>query len=215
MYRREVIDKWTFRFLSPHHPKAARLYFLPKIHKQGNPGRPIVSSNGSPTENISLFVDYYLRPLVTTIPSHIRDTTHFLQKLAELPTLPEDTLLVTLDVTSLYANIPHKEGIKACEDLLNTRSIPIPPTKDLCHLIHTILTTNNFTFNGSHYLQIHGTAMGTRMAPSYANIFMGHLEQSFLQTHPQQPLSWWRYIDKVFLIWTHGEHTPTNLHRGT
>jgi hypothetical protein len=32
-----------------------------------------------------------------------------------------------------------------------------------------------FTFDGNHYLQINGTAMGTKMAPSYANIFMGDL----------------------------------------
>jgi hypothetical protein len=36
----------------------------------------------------------------------------------------------------------------------------------------------NFTFNGDHYIQINGTAMGTKMAPSYANIFMGKLEKT-------------------------------------
>jgi hypothetical protein len=40
-----------------------------------------------------------------------------------------------------------------------------------------VLKKNNFTFNGDHYLQINGTAMGTNMAPSYANIFMGKLEK--------------------------------------
>jgi hypothetical protein len=39
------------------------------------------------------------------------------------------------------------------------------------------LFINNFTFDGNHYLQINGTAMGTKMAPSYANIFMGDLEE--------------------------------------
>jgi hypothetical protein len=39
-------------------------------------------------------------------------------------------------------------------------------------MITMVLKKNNFTFNGDHYLQINGTAMGTKMAPSYANIFM-------------------------------------------
>ena len=39
-----------------------------------------------------------------------------------------------------------------------------------------ILTMNNFSFNDNHYLQIHGTAMGTKMAPSYANLFLGFFE---------------------------------------
>jgi hypothetical protein len=45
-----------------------------------------------------------------------------------------------------------------------------------------VLKKNNFTFNGDHYLQINGTAMGTKMAPSYANIFMGKIEKQLLES---------------------------------
>ena len=100
-------------------PKAGRFYILPKIHKQGNPGRPIISSNGHPTERISEFVDYHLNPLVQTLPSYIKDTTHFLLQLEQMGPLPDNAILVTLDVSSLYTNIPRNEGIEAC--LLNTR----------------------------------------------------------------------------------------------
>lgn len=54
------------------------------------------------------------------------------------------------------------------------------------------------------WLQTHGTAMGTCMAPSYANIFMGALEKKLLDAWPDQPRIWLRYIDDIFLIWTHG-----------
>jgi len=47
--------------------------------------------------------------------------------------------------------------------------------------------------------------MGTRMAPSYAIIFMDHLEQQFLSTQTLQPMVWWCYIDDIFLIWTYSE----------
>jgi hypothetical protein len=40
-----------------------------------------------------------------------------------------------------------------------------------------ILKHSNFTFNGEHFLQINGTAMGTKMAPAYANSFMRKLEK--------------------------------------
>jgi hypothetical protein len=46
----------------------------------------------------------------------------------------------------------------------------------LVTMITMVLKKNNFTFNGDHYLQINDTAIGTKMAPSYANIFMGKLE---------------------------------------
>ena len=57
MHRDQIIDDHTKRFLLQTDPKPGRFYILPKIHKQGNPGRPIVSSNSHPTERISQFVD--------------------------------------------------------------------------------------------------------------------------------------------------------------
>lgn len=122
-------------------------------------------------------MDYHLRPLVERIPSYIKDTTHFLNKLKTLTSLPTNVLLITLDVKSLYTNIPHEEGIIACTTALQTRNIEYPPTEDLVSLISYILKRNNFVFGDKHYLQIHGTAMGTRMAPCYANLFMADLEQ--------------------------------------
>ena len=71
-----------------------------------------------------------------------------------------------------------------------------------------ILTMNNFTFNDSHYPQIHGTAMGTKMAPSFANLFLGLFENNALRNAPFQPHTWLRYIDDIFMIWT---ESPENL----
>ena len=64
MFERVLINKRVKDFLVPHHLWAARFYLLPKIHKPGNPGRPIEASNGAPTENFSLFTDFYLRPSI-------------------------------------------------------------------------------------------------------------------------------------------------------
>ncbi len=72
-------------------------------------------------------------------------------------------------------------------------------------MIEMILKMNNFTFNGQHYPQTQGTAMGTRMAPSYANIFMGELEHCLLQSVSCRPTTWWRYIDDIFAFWNDGE----------
>ena len=47
--------------------------------------------------------------------------------------------------------------------------------------------------------------MGTKMAPSYANFFMGDLEERFLPSSLKQPLSWFRFIDDVDMKWTHGD----------
>ena len=47
--------------------------------------------------------------------------------------------------------------------------------------------------------------MGTKMAPSYANLFMGYVEKELLERYPKKPLVWFRYIDDIFFVWTHGK----------
>ena len=57
MTKRKILDKDAFDFLQPKNAKTSQFCILPKLHKKDIPGRPIVSSCGAPTENISLFVD--------------------------------------------------------------------------------------------------------------------------------------------------------------
>ena len=204
MFDKKHIDNDTFDYLRPleNEAKAGRFYMLPKIHKTGNPGRPIVSANSHPTEKISEFVDHHLRPHVKELPSFIQDTTDYLKKMESLNPLPSNTILASMDVSSLYTNIPQDEGIAACEEAWNTRSEKNPPTECLVTLLKLVLENNNFSFNEKHYLQIDGTSMGTKMAPSYANIFMGQLEKRLLASAPYQPLSWFRFIDDIDFKWT-------------
>ena len=211
MHDKGFIDFDTLQYLKPEDPKAGRFYLLPKIHKENNPGRPIVSANGHPTEKISEFVDFHLRPLVETLPSHIKDTTDYLKKMETMNPLPSNTLLVSMDVTSLYTNIPHDDGIAACKEMWDKRPIQDPPTECLVEMLTLVLKNNNFTFDGKHYLQVNGTAMGTKMAPSYANIFMGKLEKQILETAEKQPLSWFRFIDDVDMKWTETEEELDNF----
>ena len=79
------------------------------------------------------------------------------------------------------------------------------PTDDLIKMAEFVLSKNFFEFNSDIFQQISGTAIGTKLAPSYACIYMDQVEQKFLATQINQPLIWLRYIDDIFFIWTHGE----------
>jgi hypothetical protein len=70
---------------------------------------------GYPTKRISHFVDYHLQLLVHKLPSFVKDTIDLVKKLLTIGNFPANSLLVTLDVSSLYTNIPHNEGINACD----------------------------------------------------------------------------------------------------
>ena len=50
----------------------------------------------------------------------------------------------------------------------------------------------------------HGTAMGTRMAPAFANLFMGNFEEKALGGFQDKLLFWFRYINDIFKVWAHG-----------
>ena len=185
--------------------KPGRFYMLPKIHKKGVPGRPICGSNGCATESISAFVDEHIKSYATSNPSYLRDTGDFINKIRKIQNLPKDAILCTLDVTSLYTNIPHKDGLEALKTRLEGDPQRRAPTKLILKLAQLVLENNVIEFDEQLFLQLMGTAMGTKMAPNYANIFMGEFEKQAIANYHLKPLVWLRFIDDVFMIWTHGQ----------
>ena len=108
----------------------------------------------------------------------------------------------------MYTCIPHKDGIEACREALSSTIEDNPDRPDvsvLICLLEVVLHNNTFEFNNEYYKQIQGTAMGTKLAPAYANIFMGKLEHSILSTVPLKPLFYKRYIDDILILWPHSE----------
>ena len=206
-----AIDEDYYSFLAPpSNCRTPTFYMLPKIHKEGCPGRPIISGCQSPTVALSQYLDFYLKPIVKETPSYIKDTNHFLRTVFNLQTeIRPGNILVTMDVKSLYTNIPQDLGIQYClEAMQNFYQGALPlPIQDLEQMLRFILKHNYFEFDKKYYLQIHGTAMGSPFAPNFANIFMHNCESHLLQTAPgeKKPLVWKRFIDDIFLVWTHGK----------
>ena len=197
----------------PIKPSEARAYGLPKAHKsvsEGNripPLRLVISGSGSNTENASYYIDYHTKHIPESLDSHILDTPHFLRMLENENSCniqDSETILVTIDVVGLYPNIPQNEGMFAFREKI---SDPIHrdqtiPTFFLMGLLDIVLTCNIFVFNGRYYIQEWGTAIGTRVAPTYANIFMGWLEEKLLKGWKGTcPHLWKRFIDDVFSVW--------------
>ena len=53
--------------------------------------------------------------------------------------------------------------------------------------------------------------MGTRMASSYANIFMKYRETQLLDTSTMKPKIWFRFIDDIIMIWHHDRNDLENF----
>ena len=187
-------------------------YTLPKVHKPQSswfipnkmpPGRPIVSDINSPTQNVAKFISSKLKSLSCAHPSFIKDSYDFLEKLRSIK-CPKDAALVTLDVKSLYTNIDNEKGIEALRRAMQKHPDPARPDTELINLIKICLTHNVFTFNGKDYLKKNGAAMGHGFCVEYSNIYMAEWESGATENYPILPLFWVRFIDDIFLIWTHG-----------
>ena len=83
----------------------------------------------------------------------------------------------TMDVKSLYTVIPHHNGLRALKFFLDKPLNKEPSTSVLVRLAELVLTLNNFSFDGEHYQQISGVAMGTKIGPNCANLFVGFVEK--------------------------------------
>lgn len=216
-----LISTQEFDFLFKPNPRMATFYLLPKVHKDmiNPPGRPVISGNETLMEPISKYVDYFIKPLLPTLPAYIQDTTDVLCKIDEHKFIGPESLLVTMDVEALYTNIEHTQGLDALRHFLDKRPLPsnsFPPTDFLVKLTEWTLYNNVFLFQDKIFKQVKGCAMGACFSPSYAGLFMGKWEEDFVFNETnvfRDKIIWWaRYIDDVILWWKGTEEELMSFH---
>ena len=208
-----ISSKQLLYLKSPLEPRPRRFYLLPKIHKPLNkwpfenkmpPGRPIISDCESESYRVAEYIDHFLQEISQKHSSYIKDTYDFLSKLRNSKIKP-DTLLVTLDVEAMYTNIDNDKGLEAVKNAFTAHPSPRRSDEHILELLELNLKNNDFEFNGETFLQISGTAMGKKFAPSYANLFMAQWETTALEKCYQKPTMYFRYLDDIWILWDHGE----------
>ena len=119
-----------------------------------------------------------------------------------------------MDVNRLYPSVPREEGIEACRQALDLRQDPIIPTKEVVEMIELVLDNNNFSVgNSKHYMQVNGTAIGSKLGRNYACTYLGKWETDLLNSCELKPFIYLRYIDDIFGIWVHGEDSLREFHQ--
>lgn len=216
LYTKKFINNKQKLYLHDSIGSRPRLfYLLPKIHKNPNswslpfvipPGRPIVSDCSSDTYRLAEYIEYYLNPISNKHPSYIKDTYDFLDKVRQAK-IPENSLLFTVDIDSLYTNIDIEAGLKAVKNCFKKYPDKTRPDEQLLQLLEINLKRNDFEFDGKYYLQVKGTAMGKRFAPSYANIYMAEWEETALAACPIKPFKYFRFLDDIWGIWVDTKET--------
>ncbi|XP_060128613.1 uncharacterized protein LOC132591893 [Zootoca vivipara] len=139
----------------------------------------------------------------TATTTYIRDTKDLIAKLEDLP-VPRGAILATLDVGSLYTNIPLETIRGTIENLLRSRQEQTPPYYFLIQLLDIVFENNFFRYKNDFYIQTKGVAMGAALAPSVANIHMIDFENKhfFSESNPftNDIILIKRYIDDLLII---------------
>ena len=89
-------------------------------------------------------------------------------------------------------------------EYLETRDDKTVSTRSLCDLASIVLKENYFELSSKIYHQKLGTAIGTKFAPRYANLFMAGLEKRIFENSGYHPYLWLRFLDDIICIWTNG-----------
>ena len=141
---------------------ASKFYGLPKIHKQGTPCRPIVSSCGSVTYGVAEKLTKIIKPLVGKSPHHI---------------------------SVLFTSVPVEPSLGIIKDLLEKdptlKERIVMSVGDIVLLLEFCLKTTYFSFQDQFYEQVEGVAMGCLVSLIVANPYMEYFEQKALSTASQ------------------------------
>jgi len=177
-------------------PKA---YALPKIHKKEIPFRIIVSSINSTLYKFATYIHKILYDNLPKCDSYIKNSTELYDKLSGKQ-IENDNVLVSLDVASLFTNVPSDLVIEGLETrwthIYNNTKIPLT---EFLLAIRFILNSTYFTFGNVIYKQTFGMPMGSPLSPILADIVMQDLERKAINSLNFELQFYYRYVDDIIL----------------
>ena len=186
------------------------LYGLCKVHKAITevcpPFRPILSAIGTPSYKLAKFLVPKLSS-VTFNEFTVKDSFAFAEEIVH-----QDSKLFmgSLDVDSLFTNIPLEETINICTNLLynNEDVIEGINKSEFKNLLSLATQESYLIFNDVLYKQKDGVAMGSPLGPTMANVFLSFYEVKWLEQCPKEfkPAFYRRYVDDIFVLFESAEH---------
>ena len=205
---KQIITDTVYNRIYASGSKPGILYGLPKIHKIGNPIRPIISSIGTFNYRLAKFLVPILTPLANNQYT-VENSTKFVTELKSLH-FDHYVYMASFDVESLFTNVPLKETIKLIIDSLYSNDLDTKglDKKKLGKLLDLATSGSAFLYKDTLYSQIDGVAMGSPLGSVFANAFMCNFETLALDECPNnfKPLYYRRYVDDSFLIFKEYNH---------
>ena len=206
----KIITKNSYEFLFPAGSSPGILYGLPKTHKRGKlTFRPILSALCTVNYNLAKFLVPLLEPL-TKNDYTLKNSFEFVNEISEIKF--DKCVMASFDIESLFTNIPINETINIiCDSLFKKEKTFKKFSKlEFNKLLNFAVKDSPFIFNDKLYIQTDGVSMGSPLGPTFANCFLSHHEENWLDECPLsfKPLYYRRYIDDTFLLFKDPLHIP-------
>ena len=165
-----------------------------------------MSAIKTPTYKLAKFLVPLLEPITTNMYT-IKNSFEFSKQIADQD---PGLFVASLDVESLFTNIPLKETISVCCDSLFSNNAKVNNINriDFEKLSRAALQNNFFNFERKIYKQIDGVAMGSPLGPTLANAFLCFHEQIWRNDCPDEfkPAFYRRYVDDIFVLFRSPDH---------
>ncbi|VDK44937.1 unnamed protein product [Dibothriocephalus latus] len=154
----------------------------------------------SPYHVIAKWLAEKLKPLrLQLAPRRYPDTFEFIDDVKDVNL--SGMLMLSLDVSSLFPNVPVTETVDYICEYLVTNQLEIGlPTNALKELLLKFTLNVQFLFDSQVYRQTDGIAMGSPLGPLLAEICMGKLEKVQLSEQIHKLKHYGRYVDDIFAI---------------
>jgi hypothetical protein len=193
---KQIQDK-LYYFLHSTDANVVTFYGLPKIHKPEIPLRPITSCIGFPTYRLSKHLVRILSPLLNENFS-IKNSNEFAEQI-RLQSISSNEIMVSFNVVSLFTSIPIELALQVVKQRLvqdnNLTTRTDISINNIIKLLEFVLRNSFFKYDGCHYQQISGCAMGSPISATLANIVMEHIEEIAITTAPHPARWWFRFVD--------------------
>ena len=202
--RQRHLTRTTTTTATTHTDAPCRFYVIPKVHKNPPTSRPIAAAHSFVTTPLSQRITPFLQHMVNQLPYIVKNTAAFLRLLHVLPQLPAHARLFTADVESLYPNIETDWALQLLDQPIK-QMYGDEYGATLCYALRLVLTTLTVRFKEHTFRQISGCAMGTPLAPPYANLVVHHADLATRTEYSHHIALLTRYIDDYFGIWVGSE----------
>ena len=206
--KRSISDK-LYKGLYPRASQPGIMYGLSKIHKpifNNFPKlRPILSAINAATYGwAKLFVP--LLKCFTMNECTLKDSFEFAK---DITNQNSNCFMASLDVDSLFTNVPLDETIKICIDKLFKSDMTVSGLnkKEMFEMLSLTLKESIILFDNKYYSQIDGVAMGSPLGPTLANIFLCYHESNWLKDCPKnfKAIYYKRYVHDIFVLFNKPE----------